>query len=251
MFRTCSSALAAVALLAGCAGASLGSPAPTPGGSPSAGPTATSGATTVASASPELVLGAKRTPPSGELTPGRYYTLQNAWTPVTFSFDIAEPGWIAQNGGQTISKNVDQSAREISWSVEIVDSLFATPCGANGRTPIGPAVEDLVNGLRALPDLDVSEPRPVRIDDRAGQLLELSPPAVLDVAACDPPIGVQVWLDAVDDKYLLISDEMVTRVYAIDLAGGRFILNVNISRTADPAEVAEFDAIVESITFHP
>src|SRR5512144_2483398 len=93
MFRMCTSAVAAVALLAGCAGANLGSPAPTPGGSPSAGPTATSGATTVASASPELVPGAKRTPPSGELTPGRYYTPQNAWTPVTFSFDIAEPGW--------------------------------------------------------------------------------------------------------------------------------------------------------------
>ena len=195
--------------------------------------------------------GANATPHAGDLAPGRYYTARNDWTPVTFAFDIAAPGWIAQNDGQTISKNVDDSAREISWSVELVDALFATPCGDDDRVPIGPSIEDLVTGLQALPDLDISEPTELVINGRAGHRVELSLPEGRDEASCDPPIGIQVWLDAAGGKHLVIGESMTTRVYAVDVDGARFILNVNIAETADPAELAEFEAIVESITFHP
>ena len=248
-FRTCIPALAALVLLAGCAGGDPASPTTTLGGSPSTDTTV--GATSVPPPSADGVQGATRNPGAGALMPGRYFTAQNDWTPVTFSFDIAGPGWVAQNDGQTITKNMDVSAREISWSVEILDSLFATPCGTDDRVPLGPSVNDLVAGLEALPDLDVAVPAELTIDGRAGQVFELSLPDGIDEGSCDPPIGIQVWLDKAGGKYLVIGEDARTRVHAVDVDGARFILNANIAKSADRADVAEFEAIVDSITFHP
>lgn len=236
-FRMRMAAVAAVVLLAGCTSGDPGTAVPTP--------------TEVASQPHEPVSEATPTPLDGEIAPGRYATARNTWAPVTFAFDIAVPGWIAQNDGQTITKHVDDSAREISWSVEILDSLFATPCGDDDPVAIGPTVDDLVTGLQALPDLQVSEPTDLTIDGRAGQMMELSLPEGLDEASCDPPIGVQVWLDQAGGKYLVVGGAMTTRVYAVDVDGARFVLNVNIAKTADPADLAEFEAILGSMTFHP
>lgn len=239
MFRTHMSAVMVVILLAGSAGATAAEPSVAP-------------ASPRANTSPsEAVPGAVPTPPAGELLTGRYFTAQGDWTPVTFSYQVAAPGWFAQNGGQTISKRVDDSAHEISWSVEILDSLFATPCGADDRVPLGPAVSDLVAGLQGLPDVDASEPTQLMIDGRAGQLLELALPDGLTEASCDPPIGIQVWLDQAGGKYLVVGESHTSRVYSVDVDGARFVLNVNIATTADPADVAEFEAILASITFHP
>ena len=72
----------------------------------------------------------------------------------------------------------------------------------------------------------------------------------VDLAACDPPIGLQVWLDAAGN-YLIVGPEVVTRIYLVDTPGGRLVLVANHGQSADPGEIAEVDAMIASIRFEP
>jgi hypothetical protein len=240
--RAIASVVVAVIVLAGCSG--------TPG---STAPVATAQLTPSALATqlstPEPSIG-RPVPASGELAPGRYVIPAGPRTPATVSYAIAASGWVAQNAGQTVSKHVDDSQREVSFSISIVDQLFAHPCGEDDRLPVGPTVDDLIAGLLSLPELVVAPAAAASIGGRPGKVFELSVPDGFDDSTCDPPIGLQVWLDRPGDKYLVLGSDITTRVHAVDVAGGRFILTVNYRNSAYPADLAEFEAIVESIQFH-
>ncbi len=105
--------------------------------------------------------------------------------------------------GQTISKHANESGREVGWSVSIVDRLFADPCGPNETIDIGPTADDLAAALRALPGPDVAAPMEVTIGGRSWKVIEVTVSADVDVEQCDPPIGLQIWLDRSGNKYFL------------------------------------------------
>ncbi len=245
--RAINSVVAFAMVLAGCSAAPVATapvttaPAATTQVTPSAQPTHPG--------TPEPSIG-RPVPASGELVPGRYVIPAGSTTPATVSYAIAASGWVAQNEGQTVSKHVDNSEREVSFSVSVVDQLFAHPCGDDDRLPVGPTVDNLIGALESLPELVVGPPAEATIGGRPGKVFELSVPEGFDDSKCDPPIGLQVWLDRPGDKYLVVGNDMTTRVHAVEVSGGRFILNVNYRNNADPADLAEFEAIVESIQFH-
>jgi hypothetical protein len=242
--RTILAVIAATTVAAGCGGAP-GSPSTQTKPAVTAQPVGTAQAVKPTTATSLAV----PVPKLGELTQGRYTVPAGDWTATTVSYEIAEPGWFAQNLGQTISKNPDDDTREISFSISIVDALFAEPCGANERLPIGPATKDLITALASLPGLRMSAPQTITIGGQPGQMVMLSMSAGLQEELCDPPIGLQVWLDRPGGKYLVVGEDLETRVYATDVDGERFMLNVNYKSTADPADLTAFDAIVESIRF--
>lgn len=174
------------------------------------------------------------------------------WTRATFTFEIAAAGWIAENTGQTVSKlpNGEDFSTEISWSVLIVEALFADPCGPNDLLPVGPSVEDFITTLRALPGPDASDPVEITLGGYPGQYVDLVVPVDLDITQCDPPIGLQIWLDKPGGKYLVAQSHSVARIHVVDVEGERFILSANIGNNADPDHIAEFDAILQSIRFY-
>jgi hypothetical protein len=194
--------------------------------------------------------GVRHVPAGGRIEPGTYFITEGPWTPATFSFTMPA-GWVAENGGQTISKHANESGREVGWSVSIVDSLFADPCGSNETIDVGPTADDLAVALRALPGPDVAPPLDVTMDERPWKVIQVTVPADVDIDACDPPIGLQIWLDRSGDKYFLAGPESVARVYTVDVDGARFVIVANHRPTSVPDDVAEMEAILASIEFDP
>ena len=241
-------AATALTVVAGCASVAPTSPSASDprSSAPAAAPTATH----TPRPTPITVAGARQIPSSGPVEPGRYFIAKGPWTPATFSFAMPA-GWVAENGGQTISKHANESGREVGWSVSIVDRLFADPCGPNDTIEIGPTADDLAAALRALPGLDVASPVDVTIGGRSGNVIEVTVPADLDVEECDPPIGLQVWLDRAGTKYFLAGHESVARIYAVDVDSARFVVVANHRPTSAPEDIAEMEAILASIEFEP
>lgn len=192
-----------------------------------------------------LVSGAARLPSGGALEPGRYFIEEGTATPRTFSFTVPA-GWLGSGSG--ISRHQDESGREIGFGVAIVDNVFADPCGANVQLDAGVAADDLVTILGERPGLDVPPPTAIEIDGRAGKMVEPAAATEVDIETCDPPIGLQLWLDR-RGNYLVVGPEVVTQVHAVDVDGERFLLVTSHGLTADPDEIAEIAAIIESIQF--
>jgi hypothetical protein len=236
----------ALTLVAGCASAAVPtSPSPA---DPTPSTPAAATATHTPPSTPTTVAGARDIPGSGPIEPGRYYIAEGPWTPASFSFTMPA-GWVAENGGQTVSKHPNESGRETSWSVSVVDRLFADPCGPNDTIDVGPTADHLAAALRALPGPDVSIPVDVTIGGRSWKVVEVTVPADVDVEKCDPPIGLQVWLDRGGNKYFLAGHESVARIYMVDVDGARFVVVANHRPTSAPEDIAEMEAIIASIEF--
>ena len=241
-------AATALIVVAGCA--SLTPTSPSPSHPTSAAPLATPAAAHTPRPTPSAVASARNIPGSGSIEPGRYFVAKGPWTPATFSFTMPA-GWVAENGGQTISKHPNESGRQVGWSVSIVDRLFVDPCGPNNAIDIGPTADDLAAALRALPGPDVAAPVGVTIDGRSWIVLELTVPADVNVEECDPPIGLQIWLDRNANKYFLAGPESVARIYTVDVDSARFVVVAGHDSTSAPEDIAELDAILASIEFEP
>ena len=176
------------------------------------------------------------------------------WTPVTFTFEIAADGWVAENGGQGASKlpNPEDFSTEIGWAVVTVEALFADPCGPNDPLPVGPSVEEFITALRGLPGPVASDPVEITLDGYRGQYVDLVVPSGFDIDTCDPPgLGLQIWVDKPGGKYLVAQTHLAARVHVVDVEGERFIMSASIGNNADPGHIAEFEAILESIRFYP
>ncbi len=184
---------------------------------------------------------------NGPIEPGRYYIEKGLLSAATFSFTMPA-GWSAQNGGPI--KHRDDSEREIGWGPTVVDTLFADPCGTDETVAIGPTAEDLIAALSELPGPEVGDPADITLGDQPARSVELTVPPSIDVATCDPPIGLQVWIDRAGN-YLIIDANAPARVVAMDVADGRFVLASSRRETTPPEDVAEFEAILASIQFEP
>ncbi len=237
----------ALLLVGGCAAAALGSASPRQS-SPRVTASAGASLSTTAAATPIVVPGAVRLPSGGQLEPGRYFVPAGPWSPVTYSFAVP-PGWVAENGGQSIGKHPNESGRQVGFSVSIVDRLFSDPCGPDTTVDVGPTATDLMTALLALPGPTFGSPVDVTLEGRSGKRVEVTVSAEVDVEACDPPIGLQIWLDRNGNKYLVVGPESVGQILAVDTDAGRFVAVYGADHTAAPADVAELQAVIASIEF--
>ncbi len=203
--------------------------------------------------------GPKHLPTSGAIEPGRYVMEKGPFAAASFSLTMPA-GWTAQNSGQSIGKHPDDSDRELGFSVSIVERLFADPCGQNDTLDIAQTSESLANGLKALPGIEVSFTQPISIGGRSGLRIGLTPAPEVDLDSCDPPIGLQIWLDRSGNKYFVLGRESEGAVYALDAPRERhvegidnelFVLVAGHRHTSSPEDVAELTAILESIEFEP
>jgi hypothetical protein len=218
-------------------------------GPPAATPTATAPASPSPTPTPtSIVEGATRLPSGGPIESGRYFIEKSNVTPVTFSFTLPA-GWLA-NGGSGVLKHPDETGRETGFGVSVVDSVFADPCGGNDRLEVGPSAEQLADGLSGLPGIDASTPTAVSIGGRSGFEVEVSVAADVDIESCDPPIGLQVWIDR-GGTYFVAGPELVARIYMVDVNGERFVLRSGHGEATAPNDLAELAAVIESIEFHP
>jgi hypothetical protein len=232
-----------VALAAGSvliAGGRGAGPVATPTPSPTPTPTPTATPTSEASGAPEVRAGA--------LAAGIYRLSNDPWSAVDYEFTVPN-GWTAGNGGQTIGKHSDQPT-EMGIIPFVVDRIMDEPCGPDIQTAIGPTADDLVTALLAQRG-PVAKRSDITVAGLPGTRVELTYPAGLDPASCEPPIGLQIWQDRTGDGFLVLGEGMTIRVDTADVDGARFVITSSYQARTSATDIAELDTVLSSIRLLP
>lgn len=184
-------------------------------------------------------------PGAGPIAAGTYRVAQGSTAAVGYQITLPD-GWIAENGGQTISKHPDESG-ELFINPFVVDDVFADPCGGNELMPVGPRADDLATALLAQPGPQVSGPSDIELGGFRGTLVELAYPDGLDPGTCDPPIGLQVWHNVPGDKYLVLVPDGRLKVHLADFGSRRLVLVAGFRSLSTAADLAQQQTIIDSI----
>ncbi len=217
-----------------------GGPAPTPSPSLTTTPTP--------SASPGVAI--------GPLDPGTYRIDDANRTPVPFTFTVPA-GWAGRTDGY-VYKNADQP-EEVAFVTSVVTDVYTDACKSEGAlAEVGPTVDDLVRALVDQVGSDASTPVDVTLGGYPAKRIDISVPADLDTATCRyPGIGIQIWADPAETEFLAIPVDPanpvadLSLVYIADVNGDRVVIITGHSPGASTTDIAELDAIIESISFQP
>ena len=135
-----------------------------------------------------------------------------------------------------------------------VDNLIADPCGTTGKgidPPLGPTVDDLATGLLRLPGLTTSASTDVSVGGFSGKELELTAPegalpCIEDPFLWTPVKGPSGFAPSDAAEIRPTGDRL--RLDILDVAGSRLVVGrVNTPDSSGPADIAELQAIVESV----
>jgi hypothetical protein len=250
--------LSAVGLLiamVGCAGANLATP-----------PAETATTRPVATATPSPCPTPGGTVPNvssvpgdfPELDPGTTYWVDPDDDPCTslrVLYTIPAAGWLAWIG---TFKNEDGAPvgapeRRVGVSIATVTNLVVDGCTDHtlADPPVGPTVDDLATALTNLGPFQVtSPPRDVTIDGYHGTHLELSLPE-MDVTACrdDEVISWDAEVLAYPFHGYLPRD--IEEYWILDVEGSRLVIVANRSPDSAPEDLAERQAVLDSIQIEP
>jgi len=231
-FGVAIAALAAVAILV--VGALwLGRPAP---GGVGGAPTAT--------AEPRAM------PSAGLLEPGMYRIADPAFTPVDLVVTMPA-GWV-RSGFGTLAKHA-RTPMEVGLAPDVVTHVYGDACDAEGTgAEVGPTVDDLVAALLAQQNVDVTGPTSVTIGGYPAQRLDLRPPPALDLGTCSEaqPV-IRIWSNQTANVVFMLAAGHSASVYVAEVDGQRVVLATDTGPEATVADVAERDAIVDSIRIEP
>lgn len=217
------------------AGQSIGGPGETPAPTPALTPTPT------AVELPDV---------NGELNPGTYFVDNPAVTPARFTMEVPA-GWETIEGG-FVGKIADRMfyASVSSW---VVDQVYADPCqwvGAELEPALGPTVDDLATALSSQVGRDASPPTDVMLGGYPGKVVELSVPDDFDVTTCDNE-EFRMWRSLGSAGGYNYGPGQRDTVYIIDVDGERLVIHALYTPLASEADVAELQAIVDSIRIEP
>ena len=222
---------------------------PRDSGPGAASPSPTTAPTTTPTAEPSAAI--PFVPKFGRIDPGTYRMGEEASIVLT----IPE-GWSAASGdtyptATNIRKHRD-AAGELGLWVDASDRIEVYPsvCGSD-PVPVGPTVDDLVTAIQAQEGSEISEPVDVAMGGRDVQRFEMSYDQGVDAATCDDGIA-RIWFS--DASGYLASTAGVPStetVYMVQTDAGRIVFGFWHMDDASAADIAELDAIVESMRIEP
>lgn len=128
------------------------------------------------------------------------------------------------------------------------NEVYSDPCQWSTNIiepPVGPTVDDLANALADQSMRGDAIPTDVTIDGYDGKYLEMSVPTDIDFADCDRGFFYS-WLGRFHQ-----GPGQIDRVYILDVDGQRQVLIAHHMPGVSAADLAEQQAIVESIDFLP
>jgi hypothetical protein len=133
-----------------------------------------------------------------------------------------------------------------------VTILEGDPCNWNqaGDIEVGPTVDDLATALAAHPGYETTAPADVTLGGFSGKRIDVQVPADLDLATCDDG---QFWVWAVGDGQTLYAQGPEGRfhLWILDVQGRRVIVMTHDFPGTPPDDLAELQAIVDSISIEP
>jgi hypothetical protein len=184
-------------------------------------------------------------PRSGPIDAGTY-SVNDGRSTIRVTFPA---GW-EPIGTNTFRKGRDQN--EVTFTVSLpYISVWPDACATEGLpTLAGPTAEDLVGALRAQQRSDVSEPAETSIGGLPGVLVEVSIPDGLDLTTCTNEV-LRIWSDArANNNFLYFRGPGTYLVYIVGgEPSGRIVLTTGMAPEATAADLAELQAIIDSIQF--
>ncbi|HET7736020.1 MAG TPA: hypothetical protein VFK52_08610 [Nocardioidaceae bacterium] len=124
--------------------------------------------------------------------------------------------------------------------------VYVDPCADSGEAPdAGDSVDDLVQALEAQKLTTTTEPEPVSLGGYDGVYVELSTAlAAADIARCRDDV-LALW----GDEAPILEEPSVERLWILDVAGKRVVLDLDLGGEATDESVRFFTDIVETATF--
>ncbi len=189
----------------------------------------------------------------GVLEPGTYFIDPDGddSTPLRVTYEVAAEGWSSWIGAVKF-----RTAGHVSLSITTVDNLVREGC--NDHSPaepaVGPTVDDLVTALSALAPFEVSSPpRDVTILGYQGEHLELTVPqlrATRDNFTDCTAGQLHSWIARNNDGSFYgynAEPGRTEQFWILDVDGTRLVLETTQSPDSPPQDLAERDAIFDSI----
>jgi hypothetical protein len=145
-----------------------------------------------------------------------------------------------------ICTNACEQPERVGLAFWIVTNTYADACDAAGAhdPPIGPEVDDLVAALTSMPRHEATTPRAVTVGGLPATYLELT--AAPSLGDCALP-GFRAWTTGPDVRESPPGER--DRLWVLDVQGVRVMIDLAIPPTAGAAEVAELEAVVDSLRF--
>jgi hypothetical protein len=180
------------------------------------------------------------------LDPGTY-TLRRAYGTATITVPA---GWGSLEVIGVTKEGSDESFMAVLfWSFpDDFNEVYTDPCDWSSsivEPPVGPTVDDLANALAAQAMRGDAVPTAVTIDGYEGKYLEMSVPTDIDLASCDQG-EFRSWLGRFHQ-----GPGQIDRIYIVDVDGQREVIVANHMPGASEADLAEQQAILESIDIVP
>ena len=130
-----------------------------------------------------------------------------------------------------------------------VANLYADPPGAGlVNPPIGPTVDDLVDGLVAQPGHTTSPPVDVTIDGYSGAVVELRIPEEPFFEECFARgTTYRLWNDTGGGYRCLQGPGQIERIWVLDVSGTRLVIDAHHFPGTPTQDLAALDAVIASI----
>jgi hypothetical protein len=188
-------------------------------------------------------------PSSGVLEPGAYRIADPSYAPVGLVVTVPA-GW-APDGNRTFAKHAGDPT-EVGLAPDVVSHVYGDACGPDDTlADVGPTVDDLIAALEAQRNVDVTGSTAVTLGGHPAQRLDLAVPSGLDLASCGRPGFIRIWANqAVPVVYMLAAGHRGS-VYVADIDGQRVVIATDTGPDATADDIAERDAVVNSMRIEP
>lgn len=183
------------------------------------------------------------------LAPGAYRIPAGSQTPADLTFTVPA-GWQAQYLGFT--KHMAQPG-EVGLVPFIVTHVYTDTCAPEGEfelAPIGPTVDDLASALEALGGAEVSPAEDITVDGYPAKRVDLAFSEDIDLADCRVPT-LQVWANASETDFFAQHPGSAASVYIVDVRGQTVVITASRRNAASESDVAEMEAVVDSVQIEP
>jgi hypothetical protein len=199
--------------------------------------------TPVAPTLPSATDSAQHTP----VVAGTYLLPASGWSVRDVTLTVP-PGWAVQYG-HLFAKNGDVVRSELAIYPVLVDEVFADPCrGDLGDIIAVAADDDLGAALIERSGEFVSGRTPTTVSGLPAVRYDISIPEGFQLSRCTyGDVGVQIWHSTTAEKYFVLLAEGKASVYIFEIDGRQQAIVTQQGPSSSPADVAELEAILDSI----
>jgi len=183
---------------------------------------------------------------SGELEPGAY--LVHAVSGLSIEVTVPQ-GWTGYQGWGLWGPRTEFPPDGMGLGFWQVGNLYADPLEPDlVDPPIGPTVDDLVDGLVAQRGHTTSPPVDVTIDGYSGAMVELKIPEEPFFEECFAGgTTYRLWNDTGGGYRCLQGPGQIERIWVLDVDGTRLVIDAHHFPGTPAQDLAALDAVIASI----